>query len=136
MAEDLTNRDRQLLAIDIAIEDREPGQIPDRQADPTVTNASTEVSGVERFTDYANRYGEIYERATKLLSQVDLISKDVSVTPAGEISNLLAAIRRVFHKNSTEVTYEMYKHCLELRAQLVLEDSRSFMNTSVGVNND
>ncbi len=133
MAQDITNKDRALLNVDISILDEEPQQILDQSVELNVSNTQPTSTGVQRFTDYSSRYGEIYARAKVLLGQTDLIAKDVSVTPQGETTNLLASVRRVFHKNTTNITYEMYKHCLELRAQLLLEDSRSFMNTSVGV---
>lgn len=133
MAKDLTNRDRSLLNVDISIEDVEPSPVIDLQMDdPRINNDPSRPSGAEVFAGFVTQYNGIIEQAETLLQTVDKVGQEVAVTPTEEDNNaLLQAVRRVFHKNTTTITYDMYRAALEMRAQLTLEDSRSYVNTSV-----
>ncbi|MCF1193311.1 hypothetical protein LRR18_17110, partial [Mangrovimonas sp. AS39] len=113
--------------------DLEPNQIIDQQAEVKPSDSSpNEPSGADIFAGYVNSYMDIIAKSDKLLSIVDEIAKGVTVTPPAEDNNaLLQAVRRVYHQNTTTITYQMYRQALEMRAQLILEDSRSFKNTSV-----
>lgn len=136
MSKDLSEKDRDLLATGIDIFSVEDDQVLSAPVEREVVNSDpTRPTGKNRFLDYIERYKTLVAKSEALLVKVDALSAGQAFTPAEDKEKQLReAVRRVFRKNTSTVTYEMYRAAMKIRDDLTSEDTRVNTGKSVFLN--
>ncbi len=136
MSKDISEKDRSLLVADLDISLVEDPQVLSEPVAREVVNSDPTVkTGKQRFLDYIERYKALVAKANVIIAQVDSLSSGLAFSPAtAQEKQLREAIRRVFKKNTSTITYDMYKAALTMRDELSVVDTRKNTGRSVFLN--
>lgn len=118
--------ERETLLANTTVQYVEPAQVR-TVIEPQVTELSTEISEKQRIEIAIENFQQFIKAAEEMQKVVGerLKNRTVRVDPKTN-PDVREAIRRLFGINSDEITYDMFKKCLELRSALLAAGRKKY----------